>query len=105
MEYPIATLRAGRTLPAGGGAYLRLLPFALVRGALRQAERKGAAATLYIHPWELDPGQPRLPTSLATRVRHYGGLARTESRLRRLLGEFAFDAIQPVPSELADVAR
>ena len=99
-EYPIATLRAGgRTWPAGGGAYLRLLPFALVRSALRQAERAGAAAMFYIHPWELDPAQPRLPTDLKTRVRHYGGLARTERLLERMLAEFAFESIRrAVPS-------
>ena len=95
MEYPIATLKAGRLLPAGGGAYLRLMPYALVRGAIAQAQRAGRAATFYIHPWELDPGQPRLPTSLKTRVRHYGGLRRTEPRLKQLLAEFAFGPIMP----------
>lgn len=93
-EYPVATLRRGALLPAGGGAYLRLLPFGFVRGALEQAERDGRAATLYIHPWELDPGQPRFPTNLATRVRHYGGLARTEPRLARLLDCHAFGPIE-----------
>jgi hypothetical protein len=87
-EYPIATLRAaGRTLPAGGGAYLRLLPYALVRGGLRQAEREGAPAMFYIHPWELDPGQPRLCRDVKTRIRHYGGLRKTEGLLRGMLGD------------------
>lgn len=98
-EYPIATLRAGRLIPAGGGAYLRLLPFGLVRGALRQAERDGRAATLYIHPWELDPAQPRLPVPVRTRIRHYGGLDRTESRLRRLLSEFEFGPLMRPAAE------
>lgn len=92
-EYPIATVRLGRTLPAGGGAYLRLLPFTWVRSALLQAERAARSATLYIHPWEIDPDQPRFRTSRATRIRHYGGLARTEARLSRLLEEFAFGPI------------
>lgn len=103
MEYPIATLRAGRTLPAGGGAYLRLMPYGLVRGALAQAQRHGAPGTFYIHPWEIDVDQPRFRTSLKTRVRHYGGLGRTESRLRRLLAEFEFGPVM-APTPLA-VAR
>jgi polysaccharide deacetylase family protein (PEP-CTERM system associated) len=94
MEYPPSTARvAGATLPAAGGAYLRLLPYALVREGLRQAERAGYPGTFYIHPWELDPVQPRLDVPLKTRIRHYGGLRRTEPRIRRLLEDFRFQSI------------
>ncbi|HEU4763795.1 MAG TPA: XrtA system polysaccharide deacetylase [Gemmatimonadales bacterium] len=90
-ELPPATLSIlGRMVPAAGGGYFRLLPYALTRAAFRSCERRGVPGTFYIHPWELDPGQPRLPVSWATRVRHYGGLRRTEGRLERLLGEFRF---------------
>ncbi|HEX6750648.1 MAG TPA: XrtA system polysaccharide deacetylase [Longimicrobium sp.] len=93
-ELPPATLRvAGRVFPAGGGAFLRLLPFGVVANALRQAERRGVPGTFYIHPWELDPEQPRFRVSPKTRLRHYGGLTRTVPRLRRLLGEFRFQPI------------
>jgi polysaccharide deacetylase family protein (PEP-CTERM system associated) len=93
-EAPPATVSLlGLKLPAGGGAYFRLLPYALVRAALREAERRGAPTTFYIHPWELDPGQPRFEVSMATRIRHYGGLAGTRSRLERLLSEFRFEPI------------
>lgn len=93
-EVPPATLRfAGGNLPAGGGAYFRLFPYALVRAAFREAEGRGVPATFYIHPWELDPEQPRLAVPPATRIRHYGGLRRTVPRLRRLLGEFRFQPI------------
>lgn len=93
-EVPPATLcRWGMILPAGGGAYFRHLPYGLVRAALRDSERRGRPATFYIHPWELDPDQPRLAAPLLQRWRHYGGLARTEGRLRRLLGEFRFGAV------------
>jgi polysaccharide deacetylase family protein (PEP-CTERM system associated) len=93
-EFPPATYRAsGTQLPAGGGAYLRLLPFALVRNALQQAERAGYPATFYIHPWEVDAEQPRVKVPFLTRVRHYGGLDRTHRRLERLLREFRFRAI------------
>jgi hypothetical protein len=50
-------------------------------------------ATFYIHPWEVDPGQPRLPVPMLTRLRHYGGLRRTGPRLERLLSEFRFGSI------------
>lgn len=100
MEVPPATLRvAGANLPAGGGAYFRLLPYGLVGAALRASERRGEPATFYIHPWELDPDQPRFPVSLATRVRHYGGLDRMEDRVRRLLAEFRFRPISETLEE------
>lgn len=62
-------------------------------GLLRQCERRHAPGTFYIHPWELDPDQPRFDVPWLTRLRHYGGLDRTEARLRRLLAEFRFGAI------------
>lgn len=100
MEVPPATLRfAGMNLPAGGGGSFRHLPYALTRAALRQSARRGEPATLYVHPWELDVDQPRAPGApWTTRLRHYGGLKRTEPRLRRLFGEFRF---QPVTETLS----
>ena len=95
-EVPPATLRVlGVNLPAAGGAYFRLLPYGLVRAALRDCERRGVAGTFYVHPWEFDPGQPRFPVSPLTRMRHYGGLGRTTGRLERLLSEFRFTSIAP----------
>ena len=94
FELPPATLaRFGARLPAGGGAYFRLFPYAFVRAAFLDCERRGIPGTFYIHPWEVDPDQPRLVVPLLTRVRHYGGLARTRPRLERLLAEFRFTAI------------
>lgn len=99
-EFPPATLRRfGVTLPAGGGAYFRLFPYGLVSAALRDCERRCVPATFYIHPWELDPDQPRLDVGFLTRARHYGGLRRTAGRLERLLAEFRFTSIaQSLPS-------
>jgi polysaccharide deacetylase family protein (PEP-CTERM system associated) len=97
-EIPPATLKFGRTvLPAGGGAYFRHLPYAFVHSALRAAERRGAPGTFYIHPWELDPDQPRVKAPFLTTLRHYGGLTRTVPRLRRLLSSFRF---QPIATTL-----
>lgn len=93
-EIPPATLRCfGVNLPAAGGAYLRLLPYRLVHAAVRQAERRAVPATLYIHPWELDPEQPRMNAGVATKLRHYGGLHRTAPRLNALLAAFRFQTI------------
>ncbi|HET7585731.1 MAG TPA: XrtA system polysaccharide deacetylase [Gemmatimonadaceae bacterium] len=90
-EFPLATaLWCGMRLPAAGGAYFRHLPYALTRRAFRQHSDNGIPAVFYLHPWELDPGQPRLGTSPVTRMRHYGGLRRTRRRLQRLLAEFHF---------------
>jgi len=101
-EMPPATLRwCGLQLPAAGGAYFRLLPYRLVRTALRQCEDRCQPGTFYIHPWELDPTQPRFPVSWLTRVRHYGGLGRTEARLDRLLAEFRFTAMRDTVAALA----
>lgn len=93
-EFPPATVQWGRAvLPAGGGAYFRHLPYTLVRSALRDAERRGVPGTFYIHPWELDPEQPRVRVPYRTHLRHYGGLTRTVPRLRKLLATFQFQSI------------
>jgi polysaccharide deacetylase family protein (PEP-CTERM system associated) len=90
-EVPPATLRVwGVNLPAAGGGYFRLLPYALSRAAVRDCQRRGVPATFYIHPWEVDPDQPRLDVPWLTRLRHYGGLKGTVKRLRWLLSEFHF---------------
>lgn len=104
FEAPPATLRLmGVTLPAAGGAYFRLFPYALARAALRQAGAHGHSGTFYLHPWELDPDQPRLGVDPLTRARHYGGLRGVTRKLERLLREFRFTAIADAPT-LADAA-
>lgn len=90
-EFPMATLRFGCTnLPVAGGAYFRLYPYALTRCGVRRMNREGLPAMIYLHPWEVDPEQPRLPTSLQARLRHYTNLKKTEPRLRKLCREFQF---------------
>jgi len=93
-ELPPATLRRfGNNLPAGGGAYFRIFPYGLVRAAIREYDRRGVPAMFYLHPWELDPDQPRHDVPWSARFRHYTGLARTLPRLERLLTEFRFTAV------------
>jgi polysaccharide deacetylase family protein (PEP-CTERM system associated) len=88
FEIPPLTIRVwGRNLPAAGGGYLRILPMWYTRWALRRVrQREGRPAVVYFHPWELDPGQPRLPASLKSKLRHYFNLGHMEKRLRELLG-------------------
>jgi polysaccharide deacetylase family protein (PEP-CTERM system associated) len=93
-EFPLATTEfGGVTIPAAGGGYLRQFPFSVIRRAFQEATARGSAATFYIHPWEIDPEQPRLPVSLLTRVRHYRGLGTTLPRIKQLLAEFRFTSI------------
>jgi polysaccharide deacetylase family protein (PEP-CTERM system associated) len=97
-EYPITTLRlAGRTLPCGGGGFFRLLPYQVSRAAIARVNREQRPAIFYIHPWELDPGQPRVAgLSLKARLRHTLNLSRTEARLDRLAADFAWDRMDAV---------
>ena len=91
IEIPVTTLRVReRNLPSSGGGYFRLLPYALSRwmiGRVNQVDRQ--PAIFYCHPWEFDPGQPRVPgINLKTRFRHYVNIGRMEQRVDRLLGDF-----------------
>jgi polysaccharide deacetylase family protein (PEP-CTERM system associated) len=99
MELPITTVRLlGRNLPAGGGGYFRLAPYRLSRWAIARFNRiERRPAIFYLHPWEIDPGQPRVPgVALKTRVRHYINLRRTEPRLRALMRDFQWDRMDRV---------
>jgi len=101
VEFPITTLSvAGQRLPFSGGGYFRLVPYPAIRAALRRvnaAERM--PAMVYLHPWELDPGQPRLPVRGLSRFRHYVNLRRTLRKLERLLEDFAFAPVNRVLRE------
>jgi polysaccharide deacetylase family protein (PEP-CTERM system associated) len=93
LELPPLTYRvAGFNLPVAGGGYFRLFPFVVMRAGLRQAARGAppAVAMLYFHPWEFDPGQPRLPLGRFARWRTYVGTGRTTARLKSLLGSYPF---------------
>jgi polysaccharide deacetylase family protein (PEP-CTERM system associated) len=94
LELPLATLAlAGLRVPAAGGGYFRQFPYAVCHAAFRRLSRAGITGMFYIHPWEVDPGQPRLPVSLLSRIRHYTGLEKTLPRLERLLSDFRFTSV------------
>jgi polysaccharide deacetylase family protein (PEP-CTERM system associated) len=93
-EFPLATtLLAGIRIPAAGGGYLRQFPFWIIRRAFTEASARGIPATFYVHPWEIDPSQPRLPVGLITRLRHYRGLSRSLALIQQLLQTFQFTSI------------
>ena len=93
-EFPLATTRfLNVSVPAAGGGYLRQFPLSVIQKAFREAGQRGESATFYIHPWEIDPGQPRLPVSTLNRIRHYRGLDSAFDRIESLLREFKFDSI------------
>jgi len=97
-EYPLLTRPfLGRRWPAAGGGYLRLLPFGLVDGALRRAAAEGEPGVVYLHPWELDPGQPRHDLGGLRTLRHYHGVERVEGRLVRLLQRHRFGPVGALP--------
>jgi polysaccharide deacetylase family protein (PEP-CTERM system associated) len=98
VEFPMSTARAaGRNWPLGGGAYLRLFPYPYMRWGIRRVNREGQPALVYVHPWELDPGQPRIKARGKRGVStHYVNLHRTEGRLHRLLRDFAFAPVRDV---------
>jgi polysaccharide deacetylase family protein (PEP-CTERM system associated) len=97
IEFPISTWRLrGRNLPVAGGAYFRIYPYALTRRAFRALNRSGYPAVFYLHPWELDPGHPRIPLPRRIATPHYFNLRATERRFRRLLREFAFAPMRDV---------
>jgi polysaccharide deacetylase family protein (PEP-CTERM system associated) len=93
-EFPLATTSIlAYPVPAAGGGYLRQFPYGLIHRAFQEATNRGESATFYIHPWEIDPGQPRLPVSSVNRIRHYRGLDGALPRVERLLEAFKFGPI------------
>jgi polysaccharide deacetylase family protein (PEP-CTERM system associated) len=91
-EFPLSTISIlGQNFPIAGGGYFRLLPYPVIRRAVLQLNRKERRpAVIYLHPWELDPDQPRLPIGPINQFRHYINLHKTEKKLTRLLQDFRF---------------
>jgi polysaccharide deacetylase family protein (PEP-CTERM system associated) len=96
-ELPGSTIRIASTnLPIGGGGYFRLLPYGWTRLGIQRLNAGGQPAIFYLHPWEIDPEQPRIPAGPLSTFRHYRNLSRTEPRLKRLLAEFRFGTVSDV---------
>lgn len=97
LEVPLTTVRVfGQHLPCAGGGYFRLLPYAAFRWALRRVNNEGMPAVFYLHPWEIDPAQPRIAAPWRSRFRHYTNLHRTAARLEALLTDFRWATMAEV---------
>jgi polysaccharide deacetylase family protein (PEP-CTERM system associated) len=97
LEFPLTCAEFfGRRVPCSGGAYFRLFPYSFTKLCLRKVNNQDRPAVFYLHPWELDPGHPRVSLPLTKRLRHYTNLGRTEHRLDKLLDDFRFTTIREV---------
>jgi polysaccharide deacetylase family protein (PEP-CTERM system associated) len=106
LEIPMTCAEMfGRKVPCSGGGYFRLFPYAVTRRLMQRCNGQGRPVMFYLHPWEIDPDQPRVAKLPAMkRFRHYTNLGRSMDRLERLLEDFRFttardlfrDSLQPV---------
>jgi len=101
IEFPLSTAKIfSRKLPVAGGGYFRLYPYALTKAGLAQINRRQQPFIFYLHPWEIDPEQPKVAASWLSRFRHYNNLDKCESRLGNLLADFEFGTVQSVLNTL-----
>lgn len=98
VEFPMSAAKFfGMQVPVSGGGYFRILPYWVTRAGLKQVnEQAGRPFTFYLHPWEVDPGQPRVKVKAFSRFRHYTNLHVCEQRLRRVLSDFRFGTMRQV---------
>lgn len=95
VEVPPSTCNfAGLKIPIAGGGYFRLFPYPLLKKLLRRVEAQGHPLIMYLHPWELDPDQPRMRGSFISQFRHYLNLDKVHGRLTKLLQDFSFGPIR-----------
>jgi len=100
-EFPPSTLRLfGSNVPVAGGGYLRLFPYSLTAWAIHHLNKTECQpAMVYLHPWEIDPDQPRISASWLSRFRHYNNLDSTETKCQKLLDNFAWAPMEEVLSQ------
>jgi polysaccharide deacetylase family protein (PEP-CTERM system associated) len=91
IEVPLSCFPLGKlNLPCAGGVYFRVLPYPLIRSMFQGLVNRGEPIVFYLHPWEIDAAQPRIPLPVSLRLRHYWDLGGTTAKLRRLLHDFSF---------------
>jgi polysaccharide deacetylase family protein (PEP-CTERM system associated) len=89
LEIPVSTFRMlQQNLPFSGGGYMRLIPYQLLSGTIRRKNDSGEVVVIYLHPWEINPEQPRFKIQLTKKFRHYVNLATTDRKFWRLIDEF-----------------
>jgi polysaccharide deacetylase family protein (PEP-CTERM system associated) len=107
-EFPMTAVGPSRfALPVGGGGYFRLYPLWLTRRLLQHVNgQAGRPFAFYIHPWEVDPDQPRLKAgTFSSRLRHYVNLQPTVAKLSKLLGDFRFGTLHESIEQYLQVGR
>ncbi len=96
-EFPLSTVKfAGNNIPIAGGGYLRFMPYWFIKRAIASLNKRQKPAIIYIHPWEIDPGQPIQAVGKLTKIRHYHNLDKMEYKLERLLTDFNFAPVSKV---------
>lgn len=102
LEFPLSTAkRFGMSFPVSGGGYFRLYPYAVTRSGLKDINsRENMPFVFYLHPWELDTGQPRVAAKPLSRFRHYLNISKFEDRLSRLIDDFQFAPMRDVLDKL-----
>ena len=107
FELPISNVKIGdKILPLGGGAYFRLLPLPLFEIGVRRILKKENAYLFYIHPWEVDPEQPRVhEASLSFKFRHYVNLRKNYHGLSMLLDSFSDCSFMTCSQYIEDISR
>jgi len=96
-EFPISTIKLfGRRFPLSGGTYFRIMPYRMVRDGIKHLNAQGKPIIFYVHPWEIDPEQPRIALPSRVRLPHYAKLNSTLPKLKKLLRDFKFAPMEEV---------
>ena len=91
----------GKGLPWAGGGYFRLLPHALFKAGVKKILKNKQPYIFYIHPWEIDAGQPRIRgMGRQYTFRHYLNIDKCESRWSKLLGDFNWTTIAKLKEQV-----
>ncbi|HEY5536957.1 MAG TPA: XrtA system polysaccharide deacetylase [Ignavibacteria bacterium] len=100
LEFPMSVaLFFGKKIPFGGGGYFRLFPYFITKYLFGKVNREGRPVIFYLHPWEIDPGQPKMKLPMLNKFRHYNNLNKTEKRFDRLLNDFQFTTLKNLCSK------
>jgi polysaccharide deacetylase family protein (PEP-CTERM system associated) len=96
-EFPMSTAQVfGKSIPFSGGGYFRFFPYSFIRFGMNQSVAAGKPTVVYLHPWEIDPAQPRISAGRFDTFKHYVNLDKTESKFRKLLTDYHFAPVRDV---------
>jgi len=97
IEFPLSCAdKFSLHIPCSGGCFFRALPYSVTKRLLKDINKKGDPIMFYLHPWEVDPDQPRKRMAFIDSVRHYINIDKTYDRLERLIHDFRFTTAKKV---------